>query len=125
VHSMPLHHEAEQYVRAYMDRADLWDKKKTPLFRSSFGKTKKLTENRLHRKHVHAMIRRRARDVGILSPIGCHTWRATGITDFLVNGGSLESAQKMAAHSSPRTTKLYDRRDDAVTLDEVELVRLR
>ena len=40
--------------------------------------------------------------------IGCHTFRATGITAYLANGGALEHAQEMAVHGSPRTTKLYD-----------------
>ena len=51
-----------------------------------------------------------------------HTFRATGITAYLDNGGSLENAQAMAAHESPRTTKLYDRTDDQITLDEVEKI---
>ena len=45
-----------------------------------------------------------------------------GITAYLDNGGSLENAQAMAAHESPRTTKLYDRTDDQITLDEVEKI---
>ena len=40
------------------------------------------------------------------------------------NGGSLERAQQMAGHSSPCTTKLYDRTRDEVTLDEVERIVL-
>ena len=55
------------------------------------------------------MIRRRAAAAGIAAPIGCHTFRAPGITAYLGNGGALERAQQMAAHESPRTTKLYDR----------------
>ena len=55
------------------------------------------------------MVRRRAAAAGIAAPIGCHTFRATGITVYLANGGGLEHAQEMAAHESPRTTKLYDR----------------
>jgi integrase len=51
-----------------------------------------------------------------------HTFRATGITAYLDNGGSLENAQAMAAHESPRTTKLYYRTDDQITLDEVEKI---
>jgi len=57
--------------------------------------------------------------------IGCHTFRATGITAYLENGGTLEKAQMMAAHESPRTTKLYDRTNDQVTLDEVERIAIR
>jgi integrase len=56
--------------------------------------------------------------------IGCHTFRATGITAYLNNGGALENAQLMAAHESPRTTKLYDRTGDEITLDEVERIMI-
>ena len=68
------------------------------------------------------MIRRRAAAAGIHAPIGNHTFRATGITAYLGNGGALEHAQSMAAHESPRTTKLYDRTGDEITLDEVERI---
>jgi integrase len=61
---------------------------------------------------------------GIAAPIGCHTFRATGITAYLANGGALEHAQEMAAHESPRTTKLYDRTKERLTQDEVERIRL-
>jgi integrase/recombinase XerD len=54
--------------------------------------------------------------------IGCHTFRATGITAYLKNGGKLEIAQQMAAHESARTTGLCDRRDDEVSLGEVERI---
>jgi integrase len=57
-------------------------------------------------------------------PVGCHTWRATGITIYLENDGRLEHAQQMAGHESPRTTKLYDRTKDEITLSEVERIRL-
>src|SRR6202043_2644912 len=67
------------------------------------------------------MIRRRAKAAGIAAEIGCHTFRATGITAYLANGGALEHAQEMAAHESPRTTKLYDRtKEERLTQDEVE-----
>ena len=69
-----------------------------------------------------AMVRRRAGDAGIETAIGCHTFRATGITNYLENGGTLEKAQQMAAHESAKTTKLYDRTGDAITLDEVERI---
>jgi hypothetical protein len=47
---------------------------------------------------------------------------ATGITAYLKNGGRLEIAQQMAAHESARTTGLYDRGTDEVSLDEVERI---
>ena len=59
-----------------------------------------------------AAIRKRAKAAGFLTPVGCHTWRATGITIYLENDGRLEHAQQMAGHESPRTTKLYDRTKD-------------
>jgi site-specific recombinase XerD len=61
------------------------------------------------------MIRRRAAAACIAEEIGCHTFRATGITAYLANGGALEHAQEMAAHESPRTTKLYDRAKERLT----------
>ncbi len=70
------------------------------------------------------MIRRRAKAAGIAAEIGCHTFHATGITAYLANGGALEHAQEMAAHESPRTTKLYDRTKERLTQDEVERIRL-
>ena len=68
------------------------------------------------------MVKKRCRDAELGAAASCHTFRATGITIYLTNGGDLEKAQQMAAHESPRTTKLYDRRSDVVTLDEVEKV---
>ena len=70
------------------------------------------------------MIRRRALAAGILAPIGCHSFRATGITAYLLNGGTLEHAQTMAGHGSLRTTKLYERTRERLTQDEVERIRL-
>jgi site-specific recombinase XerD len=96
--------------------------KNAPLFYSALGKTGLLTKNRLHRIDAYRLVKRRARAAGILSPIGCHTFCGTGITLYLLNGGSLEHAQQMAAHESPRTTKLYDRTQDEISLDEVERI---
>jgi integrase len=76
----------------------------------------------MRRIDVCKMIRRRAADTSLWVKIGCHTFRATGITAYLEAGGTLENAQAMAAHESPRTTKLYDRTADVITLDEVERI---
>ena len=72
---------------------------------------------------MYRMIGRRARDAGIETKIGCHSFRATGITEYLRNGGK-QIAQQMANHESARTTGLYDRRLDQVSLDEVERIRI-
>ena len=69
------------------------------------------------------MIQRHADRARIKTRIGNHTFRATGITAYLQNKGTLETAQQLANHESPRTTKLYDRRHDEISLDEVEKFR--
>jgi site-specific recombinase XerD len=74
------------------------------------------------RKGLWYMIRRRAADAGIETKIGCHTFRAAGITDYLSNGGKLEIAQRMAGHANAKTTGLYDRRNDDISVSEVERV---
>ena len=68
------------------------------------------------------MIHRQARAAGIRTRIGNHTFRAAGITAYLKNGGTLEKAAMTANRASTRTTQLYDRRSDEVSLDEVERV---
>jgi integrase len=78
----------------------------------------------MHRVDAYQMIRRRTAEAGYKIKLGCHVFRATGITAYLEADGSLEKAQAMAAHESPRTTKLYDRTDDAITLDEVERITI-
>ena len=78
----------------------------------------------MHRVDAYRMIRRRTADAGFKVKLGCHTFRATGLTAYLEAGGTLEHAQAMAAHESPRTTKLYDRTGDEITLDEVERITI-
>ena len=120
-HEVPAHHNAEAYVDAYLETAGIDGEKKTPLFRS-INKYRKLTENAMARTDVLRMIKRRALAAGLPSSTCCHTFRATGITAYLENGGTMENAQAIAAHESPRTTKLYDRTSDEITLDEVERI---
>src|SRR2546426_2751199 len=120
-HEVPAHHNAEAYVDAYLNAAGISEENKTPLFRS-VDKYRKLTENAMTRTDVLRMIKRRAVAAGLPYSTSCHTFRATGITAFLENGGTIENAQAIAAHESPRTTKLYDRTGDEITLDEVERI---
>jgi site-specific recombinase XerD len=119
-HEMPCNHNLEAYLDAYIKAAGIGDDFKGYLFRSSRGRTRVLTTNPLAQADVYRMIRRRALAAGIKTRIGNHTFRATGITQYLRNGGRRELAQQMAAHESPRTTALYDWRDDEVAVDEVE-----
>ncbi|MDZ4685284.1 MAG: tyrosine-type recombinase/integrase [Planctomycetaceae bacterium] len=120
-HEVPAHHKAEEYVDAYLEAAEIGIGKGEPLFRT-VDRRKQLTERRISRREVLAMVKRRARNAGLPDRIGCHTWRATGITTYLLGGGTLERAQQIAAHSSAKTTKLYDRRNDEITLDEIERI---
>ena len=120
-HEVPAHHNAEEYLDAYLDAAGLWDEKKSPLFRS-VDKHRRLTMIPMTRTDVLRMVKRRAEQAGLPSSTCCHTFRATGITAYLENGGTIENAQAIAAHESPRTTKLYDRTSDDITLDEVERI---
>lgn len=127
-HEVPVHHTAESYLDAYVDASGLREHPRSSLFRTTRGRSRKLTENGLQEPEALMMIKRRARDAGF-SPtlsrtICCHTMRATGITVYLENGGTVENAQQIAAHESPRTTKLYDRRSDQVSLDEIEKIVL-
>lgn len=122
-HQVPAHHSAEEYLDAYLAAACLGDDKKSPLFRSASGKIGMLSSERMSRTDVFRMVKRRAMAAGIgIERICCHTFRATGITAYLENGGTIEHAQAIAAHESPRTTKLYDRTNDALTLDEIERI---
>ena len=121
-HEMPCHHKLDAYLAEYITAAGLAGNPKGYLFRSIYGLWGTLTERPMSRNDVYRMIRRRAPAAGIKTRIGCHTFRATGITDYLRNGGKLEVAQQMANHESARTTGLYDRRNDQVSLDEVERI---
>jgi site-specific recombinase XerD len=124
-HVMPCHHALAEALRAYIDTADIAEDRKGFLFRTSPGHNGTvLTEQSMDQSAAWLMIRRRALAAGIHAPIGNHTFRATGITAYLSNGGALEHAQSMAAHESPRTTKLYDRTKERLTQDEVERIRL-
>jgi site-specific recombinase XerD len=121
-HAMPCHHNLEEYLTAYLDGAGLRDDAKGPLFRTIGRGTGKLTRTVLPQANAYAMIRRRAAAAGIATRLGNHSFRATGITAYLKNGGTLEKAAAMANHASTRTTQLYDRRRDEVSLDEVERI---
>jgi site-specific recombinase XerD len=120
-HEVPAHHNGEAYLDEYVEAAGIEDDRKRPLFRSASGN--QVSGRRMTRTDVLRMVKRRALVAGIGAERICwHTFRATGITAYLENGGTIENAQRIAAHESPRTTKLYDRTADSVTLDEVERI---
>lgn len=123
IHEIPAHHKAVEFIDAYLAAAVPLSGKRMPLFRT-INESRQLSASRMHRTDVLRMIKRRASQAGLNPNIGCHTFRATGITAYLKNGGTLENAQKIANHESSRTTALYDRRHEGLSLDEIERVRI-
>ncbi len=119
---IPTHHKLEEYLDEYIEATDIQADRNGLLFRSVNSK-RELTDRQLDRTYIFRMIRRRAVKVGIPSErICCHSFRATGITNYLSHGGKLEHAQTIAGHASARTTKLYDRRNQQIELDEIERI---
>jgi integrase len=124
-HAMPCHHALAEAVHAYLQAAGIGEDRRGWLFRSGRGRSgDRLAELPMGQSDAWRMICRRAAVAGVMTPIGCHSFRATGITAYLLNGGTLEHAQAMAAHESPRTTKLYDRTQERLTREEIERIRL-
>jgi site-specific recombinase XerD len=124
-HAIPCHHALAEALHAYINAAGIAEDRKGFLFRTARGHNGTVLSGKpMSQPDAWRMIRRRAAAAGIAVEIGCHTFRATGITAYLSNGGALEHAQEMAAHESPRTTKLYDRTKERLTQDEVERIRL-
>ncbi len=121
VNELPCHHNLEQFLDEWLNASGLSSESTAPLF-PTLRHGKLTGRESLPQANVHMMIQRRAKDAGIETKISCHSFRATGITTYLQNGGKLEIAQQMAGHESARTTGLYDRRNDSVALDEVERI---
>lgn len=105
-HDIPAHHNGEAYVDAYLEAACIARQMKALLFRT-IDKHRQLTDRPMYREDVLRMINRWAEDAGLPARTCSHTFRATGITAYLENGGTVENAQAIAAHESPRMTKLY------------------
>ena len=124
-HLMPCHHTLDAHLVSYITSAGLGPDPKIPLFQTMARDRRGLSGRRLNRTEAWYMVRRRARAAGIDTAVSCHTFRGTGITAYLQHpDAKLEEAQKMAAHSDPKTTRLYDRRSQAVTIDDVERIRI-
>jgi site-specific recombinase XerD len=122
-HMMPCHHALAEALHAYIAAAGIGDDKKRFLFGTSRGHGgTALADHPMTQVDAWRMVRKRALAAGIMAPVGNHSFRATGITAYLANGGTLEHAQSMAAHESPRTTKLYDRTKERLTQDEIERI---
>lgn len=123
LHQVPAHHTAEDYLDSYIEALGIGDEKKAPIFRT-LDERRLLTDRRLSRHDVVRIVKRRAKAAGLPDNSCCRTFRATGIIAYLENGGTIENAQAVAAHESPRTTTLYDRTSDAIALDEIERIAI-
>ena len=122
---VPAHHTAQAYVDAYLTAAGIGEDRCGPLFRSCEpGRRDALQDRAMSRLSALKMIKRRARMVGLPTEICAHSFRGTGITEYLRNGGDLEVAARIAGHESTRTTQLYNRLNEEILLDEIERIHI-
>jgi site-specific recombinase XerD len=123
--ALPCHPALTTALRAYIDAANIADDPEGPLFRTSRGHNARVLSPRpMAQPDAWRMIRRRAQAAGITARIDTQTLRATGITAFLSNGGSLSLAQTMAGHKSARSTQRYDPITKAPTQEDMQRIRL-
>jgi integrase len=99
-----------EYLHAYVDGAGLANEPKALPFQTYSRATGQFTGNSPPQANAYAMIQRGAKAAGVTTRVGDHIFRATGVTAYLKNGGTLEKAAQMANHASTRATRLYDRR---------------
>ena len=123
---VPAHHVVQAYMAEYVSRAGLAGHPKSPLFRSAgpWRGIDQLTSRPLGSVNALGMIKRRAKAAGLPPQICAHSFRGTGITEYLRAGGTLETAARIAGHESTRTTQLYNRLNDEVSLDEIEKIHI-
>jgi site-specific recombinase XerD len=122
---IPVRHDLEQMIFEYLDTAGLRTARKdTPLFRTAYRKTGRLTNNRMYVVDVCRMVKRRLKDAGLPVRLSPHSFRVTTITDLLEQGVPLEDVQRLAGHADPRTTRLYDRRQKRITRNIVERISI-
>ena len=122
---VPAHHAAQAYVDAYLASAGIAVDRRGPLFRTCEpGRRDALQARAMSRLSALKMIKRRARKAGLPPEICAHSFRGTGITEYLRNGGDLEVAARIAGHESTRTTQLYNRLNEEISLDEIERIHI-
>ena len=124
--AVPAHHLAQEYLDAYVAAAGIGDDRTGPLFRAcgASRKARTLSGAQMTRQAAIRMVKRRARQAGLPTEISPHSFRGTGITEYLRNGGELEVAARIAGHESTRTTQLYNRLQEEVSLDEIERIHI-
>jgi integrase/recombinase XerD len=122
---IPVRHDLDQMLFEYIDAAGLRDAAKdTPLFRTAYRKTGRLTNHAMYVVDICRMVKRRLKNAGLASRLSPHSFRVTTITDLLEQGVPLEDVQRLAGHADPRTTRLYDRRQRKITRNIVERISI-
>jgi site-specific recombinase XerD len=121
---LPAHHKAADAIQAYLEVGGIAQDREGMLFRSTGGRGRGLSERPLYRVDVYRMVKRRAMAADFGDELSCHTFRATGLTNYLMNGGNLETGAELAGHASTRTTQIYDHRRDKVNQAEIERIRI-
>lgn len=122
---IPVRHDLEQMLLAYINGSRLRDAPKhSPLFRTAYRRTGRLTENGMFVVDVCRMVKRRLKNVSLPRLLSPHSFRVATITDLLEQGVALEGVQRLAGHADPRTTRLYDRRQKKITRNVVERISI-
>src|SRR3984893_6560296 len=116
--------KAKEALDLWLERSYLASNPSAPLF-PSFGKNREtLNWSRLDRRSVLKLVEKRAKASGILKRVCCHSFRATGVTQYMNSGGTIEIAQRIAGHTRPSTTRMYNRKGYQLTLQEIERVQI-
>ena len=125
---VPAHHVAQEYVDAYLEAARIGDDRRGPscgaASKDAAMRSRRRGEKGISRLSAFKMIKRRARKAGLPAENCAHSFRGTGITEYLRNGGDLEVAARIAGHGSTRTTQLYNLLREEISLDEIERIHI-
>jgi len=121
---IPVRHDLEGWLREYMSAAGIEGNSKEPLFRAADGKRPALTGNVYGAHLIRQMLKRRLKDAGLPELFSPHSFRVAVVTDLLKQDVPLEDVQYLAGHSSPITTRIYDRRRRRVTRNIVERISI-
>ena len=120
---LPCHHQLAEDLDAYVEAAGIGAEGSGPLFRGARGRGGQLTDKRISRSGVLSVVKKRAEAAGLPATLSSHSFRATGITNYLAHGGDLETAAAIAGHASTQTTQLYNRNAERITQAELERIR--
>jgi integrase/recombinase XerD len=123
-HEVPVHSKAREAIDLWLQTSGIALNPAAPLF-PAFGKDRETVElRRLDRRSILKLVENRAKASEITKRVCCHSFRATGITEYMNSGGTIEIAQQIAGHKSSSTTRIYDRSRDRLTIEEIERVQI-